>query len=352
MAGKTYAIPAQGAGHFKLLGQIRAVGDMRLDIPEGILNIGGNGKGYVLESRTDWNPTDAANQDGSLDALAVGDDVYLYAVQSDDGRAGLVASQNITVPGGYTSDNSRRIGGFHYGRWRPLSERYNASFNPSTIIVPTSVWDLGHRPTCDPTGMVEVIPGKLWADIYLSSEDGASWPETVPLSRFNATPLSGAEGYSRYLDLPRLAANAGKRLPTVAEFFVYADGAPQGNDGNNDTAWSATSNSGRTQTGAVAKAVSCTGVVDAAGNLWEPMLDHYDVGSTSGADYNWSRAIVENGKDASHNRGEICHRRWRMWIAGGRFDSGVQCGSRCVNSSSHPELVNALVGLRCVCDSL
>lgn len=352
MVQKTYAIPAQGAGHFGLLGSIRAVGDTRLDVPEGILNIGGNGKGYVMEPLTDWDPFVADNQDGSLDGLAVGDDVYLYAVQGDDGRAGLVASQNITVPGGYTADNSRRIGGFHYGRWRPLSERYNAAFVPPVQIVPTSVWDLGHRPTCDPTGMVEVIPGRLWADIYLNSEDGQAWPNTVPLSRFNATPLTGTEGYSRYLDLPRLLANAGKRFPTLAEFFVYADGAPQGNDGNNDTAWSATSNSGRTQTGAVAKSVSCTGVVDAVGNAWDPLSDHYDVGSTSSTPYVWDRAILENGKDASIPRGEVYHVRWRMWLAGGSFDSGAQCGARCAGSSYIPDYVRAYVGLRGVCDSL
>lgn len=352
MAEQTYVIPAQGAGYFQLMGQVRAVGAMRLDIPEGLLNIGGNGKGFLLARRTDWDPTAQENQDGSLDGLALGDDVYLYAVQGPDGRAGLVASKNITVPGGYTADNSRRIGGFHYGRWRPLSERYSVSFVPPVQIVPTSVWDLGHRPKCDPTGMVEVIPGKLWADIYLNSEDGQPWPNTVPLSRFNATPLTGTEGYSRYLDLPRLLANAGKRFPTLAEFYVYADGAPQGNDGNNDTAWSATSNSGRAQTGAVAKAVSCTGVVDAVGNVWDPLQDHYDVGSTSSAPYEWDRAIVNNGKDSGHPRGEIYHVRWRLWVAGGRFDSGAQCGARCAHSSNYPEYVYAHVGLRGVCDSL
>src|SRR5690625_1208687 len=106
MVQRTYAIPAQGAGSFDFMGSIVASGAMRLDIPEGVLNIGGNGKGYVMQSRTDWNPADAENQDGSLDSLTLGDDVYLYAVQGDDGRAGLVASTNITVPGGYTAANS------------------------------------------------------------------------------------------------------------------------------------------------------------------------------------------------------------------------------------------------------
>ncbi|MFW5901901.1 MAG: hypothetical protein ACOCTS_02550, partial [Thermodesulfobacteriota bacterium] len=99
MAEKKYAIPAQGAGHFKLMGEIEAAGDMLLDIPEGVLNIGGNGKGYVLEERNDWDPTESDNQDGSLDDIELGDDVYLYAVQDDSGAAGLIASQNTTVPG-------------------------------------------------------------------------------------------------------------------------------------------------------------------------------------------------------------------------------------------------------------
>jgi len=69
MVQRTYAIPAQGAGHFELMGAIEASGAMRLGVPEAILNIGGNGKGYVLEPLTDWDPTAVANQDRSLDAL-------------------------------------------------------------------------------------------------------------------------------------------------------------------------------------------------------------------------------------------------------------------------------------------
>ncbi|UXF57506.1 SUMF1/EgtB/PvdO family nonheme iron enzyme [Chromohalobacter phage YPCBV-1] len=349
MANKTYAIPAMGAGHFGMMGAIAAAGAMRLDVPEGILNIGGNGKGYVLPPLVDWDPTAIGNQDGSLDGLAVGDDVYLYAVQGADGRAGLVASTNITVPGGYTAATSRKIGGFHYGRVRTVADRYNKAIVPSVQIVPNSVWDLGHRPKCDPTGMVEVIPGRLWADIYLNSQGSGAWPETIPVSRFGVMPLSGAEGYSRYLDLPVLAANAGKRLPTLDEFYVYADGTPEGNDANNDTAWSATTNTDRAATGTVAKAVSCLGIVDAAGNLWEPMLGLYDQTTST---WEWDRTILQNGKDSAELRGELYHQRWRFWLAGGRFVSGVRCGSRCAHSATSPESVASYAGLRCVCDSL
>lgn len=356
MVQRTYAIPAQGAGHFQLMGSIVASGALRLDVPEGILNIGGNGKGYVLDPLTDWDPTAVANQDGSLDALALGDDVYLYAVQGDDGRAGLIASTNITVPGGYTADNSRKIGGFHYGRVRTVAQRYDTGIIPATQIVPNSVWDLQHRPTCDPTGMVEVVPGKLWVDIYLASEGSGVWPENIPVSRYGVAPIKD-DIYAR-VDFHLLARNAGKRIPTAEEFLTYAEGAPQGNAANNDTAWSATTNTGPTNTGAVAKAVSMFNVVDAAGNLWEWLDDHYDLGLENRTA--WSTDIVNVGKDAAFARGQTYTyvygasdtSSWRSFIGGGRFDDGVSCGSRCLSSSANPWYAHGHVGLRCVCDAL
>ncbi|MCZ0926426.1 hypothetical protein L0636_00805 [Halomonas janggokensis] len=349
-AGDKVIIPAQAAGFASLFGHIeKGTGDT-LNLPEGMLNIGGNTKGYLVNPATDWDPV--TNSDGSFTALALGDDVYLYAVQDASGIAQWVASKNSTVPTGYTADNSRKVGGFHYGRYRPASERYNKAFDPGTQILPNSCWDLQHRPKCDPTGMVEIIPGRLWADIYLNSEGSGAWPQTVPESRHGVTPLSGTEGYSRYLDLPVLAANAGKRLPFLNEFYVYADGTPEGNDGDNDTAWSATTNSDRASTGSVAKAVSCLGVVDAAGNLWDPCIDLHDVASESSVDYEWDRPILESGKDSGELRGELYHVRWRFFMAGGHWDIGVRCGSRCAYSNYGPGYVNSHTGLRCVCDSL
>lgn len=352
MVQRTYAIPAQGAGHFELMGSIEASGAMRLDFPEGILNIGGNGKGYVLEAVTDWDPTAVANQDGSLDALALGDDVYLYAVQSDDGRAGLIASTNITAPGGYTSANSRKIGGFHYGRVRPVANRYDTAYAPAVQIVPNSVWDLQHRPTCDPTGMVEVVPGKLWVDIYLNSEGSGTWPENIPVSRYGVPPIKD-DIYAR-VDFHLLARNAGKRLPSAEEFLTYAEGAPQGNYGNNDTAWSATTNTGPTNTGAVAKAVSMFNVVDAAGNLWEWLDDHYDLGDYNGSvtPYAWNQTAVDVGKDSATPRGAVFHVSWRSFFGGGGWADGVHAGARCLYTNAGPWHASGSVGLRGVCDAL
>ena len=194
-AGDKIVIPAQAAGFVSLFGYMgKGTGDT-LDLPEGMVNIGGNSLGYLLAAQTDWDPV--ANSDGSFAGLALGDDAYIYAVADASGTAQWVASKNSTVPDGETADTSRKIGGFHYGRVRELADAFSVGASLAVQIVPNSVWDLNHRPTCTPTGMVEVIPGKLWVDIYLASEDGAAWPDTVPLSRFDATPLTSAEGYSR-----------------------------------------------------------------------------------------------------------------------------------------------------------
>jgi len=260
------------------------------------------------------------------------------------------------VPTGYTASNSRKIGGFHYGRVRPVASRYDAAYAPAVQIVPNSCWDLQHRPTCDPTGMVEVVPGKLWVDIYLSSEGAGTWPENTPVSAYGATPIKD-DVYAR-VDFHLLTRNAGKRLPSAEEFLTYAEGAPQGNDANNDTAWSATTNTGPTSTGAVAKAVSMFNVVDAAGNLWEWLDDHYDLGLEGRAA--WSTAIVDVGKDAAFARGQAYTyvygtsdtSSWRGFLGGGPFDVGVRCGARCLHSVADPWGAYGTVGLRCVCDAL
>jgi len=339
MATQIYAIPAQGAGYFKLMGQIEAASAALLNIPEGLVNIGGNGLGYVLNEHLDWDPV--VNNDGTFSSLALGNDIYIYAVQQSDGRAELVASKNITVPSGYTADNSRRIGGFHYGRVRTIAQRYDAGVSLPVQIVPNSVWDLQHRPKCNPTGMVEVIPGRLWCDIYLASEDGTAWPDTVPLSVYNAVPLTGTEGYARGLEYPRLVRNAGKRMPTYAEMLMAAYGTPQGATGASD----------RINTGIHTDygfdCVSCLNVDQPSGNVWQ-VLDHYFDRCTSNS---WNNDL-NAGKDAAFSHGQWYGCDFRMAVFGGHWAYAAEAGARCVDLSSAPWGVLSAVGLRAVCDSL
>ena len=97
------------------------------------------------------NSTVVSIADGAsvtMPAMAAGTDYAIYATAS-----GLVASNNFTNPSGFTADDSRRIGGFHY---------------QDGVINDRSIWDLKFKPSAkDPRGMALVIGDSFWADIYL-----------------------------------------------------------------------------------------------------------------------------------------------------------------------------------------
>ncbi|WP_155957884.1 phage major tropism determinant [Fodinicurvata sediminis] len=326
------AVPADGPGHINLMGRLaKGTGDT-LDIPAGIINVGGAGEGFRLASATDWDPT--ANDDGTVTALALGDDVYIYAVQDSSGTAGLVASKNATYPDGYTADNSRKLGGFHYGRVRPLSDRYSAGATLPVQIVPNSVWDLKHRPTCDPTGMVEIWDGGPWIDIYLNSADGATWPDTMGLSVYDAAPVRNDNSPYAVWDFYWMAANAGKRLAMATEMMVAAYGIPggaQGGSGPNNTG---------DDTGYGFEAVSCKNIDQPSGALWHVT---WDIGNTDGS-YNGT----SQGQDSAFATGSARH---HTALTGGTWADGSTAGARC----SHYGLlwfVGGLYGFRAACDPL
>jgi len=350
-AGDIIIIPAQAAGFVSLMGSIsKGVGNT-LNLPEGMVNIGGNGKGYALAAQVNWDPYLATNNDGSFSAVTLGDDIYIYACQQTGGVAKWVASKNSTYPAGYTASTSRKIGGCHVGRYRGVANRYNTTYVPVVQIIPNSCWDLQHRPTCDPRGMVEVIPGSLWVDIYLNSEGSGVWPENVPVSAYGATIIRDTI-YSRS-DFHQLLRNAGKRLPSLEEFLVYAEGAPAGLDANNDQAWSATANTGPTTAGGVAKAVSMYNVADAVGNVWDWLDSHYDLGDFNGntTPVAFNKTVVDVGKDSSTPRGAVKHAAWKSVCGGGYWASGVNAGARCMDTYGHPWGAGGGAGMRGVCDA-
>ncbi len=324
------------AGNFEKSGN----GDL-INGPEIGLNIGGlSGRGRRLDSVTDWDPT--TNEDGTAASLALGDDVYIYAVPSGngDGQANLLASKNATVPDGFTAATSRKVSGFHFGRTRPLSEAHNSAYSPPTEIVWNSVWDLLNRPALAPVEGMARLKNGWWISIYLLSVGSGAGNETVPVSRYNATPIKD-DVFARR-DLPSIAANNGFFIPTASLFEEYAEGAPEGNDNDNDTAWADTSNSGPTATGTVAKAVSSWNIVDAAGNLFDWLDEQYNIGS--GFSHRESDADV--GMYSGANRGTVYSNDWRCAGGGGRFVYGAQAGSGALYWLATPGDAFGDVGLR------
>ena len=163
-----------------------------------------------------------ANLDQGSD-FAHGSDYYIYICDpgTDDQDEIYLISLNSSWPDGDAWDdtNTRKLGGFHYGRVRNVDD-YGRAINTSgsvrgsgwesntrVDIIPNSVWTTKHRPKCDPSGMV-YLGNALWGDIYLSSDDGANGLQSV----YGCTPITGTEGLNWYIAGER-ARRVGKRLP-------------------------------------------------------------------------------------------------------------------------------------------
>ena len=303
-------------------------------------------------------------------AFAVGSDYYVYICDSrqDAQDEQYIISLNSTYPSGWNASNSRKIGGFHYGRCRKINDNMQPVNSSGAIfgtgwesavsngILPRSVWTLGHRPKCSPEGMV-YLGGGTWVDIYLNSDDGAQGLK----SEYNCAPMTGTEGMNWYTFTERLM-KSGKRMPDYSEFCAYAFGSPQGLDGANTNAWTATTNTGRGTTGSVVNAVSAVGCVDAVGRVWEWLNDlitraehatntefHPTVA------WGWDKKSPLRDNATKYDVGNIYQYyaySLAALIAGGFWSNGVHAGARAVVCDSYPWNVYTYLGVRGACDSM
>lgn len=303
-------------------------------------------------------------------AFSVGCDYYVYICDSrqDAQDEQYIISLNSTYPSGWNASNSRKIGGFHYGRCRKINDNMQPVNSSGAIfgtgwesavsngIVPRSVWTLGHRPKCSPEGMV-YLGGGTWVDIYLNSDDGAQGLK----SEYNCAPMTGTEGMNWYTFTERLM-KSGKRMPDYSEFCAYAFGSPQGLDGANTNAWTATTNTGRGTTGSVVNAVSAVGCVDAVGRVWEWLNDLITRAEhATNAEYHptaawgWDKKSPLRDNATKYDVGNIYQYyaySLAALFAGGSWYYGVHAGARAVSCSNYPWSVGTYVGVRGACDSM
>lgn len=328
---------------------ITATGDKTLSVTGGcIIGVGGS---IFQTAETELT---VANLDEASD-FTHGHDYYIYICDpGDDSQDEIyMISENSTWPNGdeWDMDNTRKIGGFHYGRVRNVNEygqEVNAAgavrgsgweSNTKVAIIPNSVWTTAHRPKCDPAGMV-YLGNALWGDIYIASSDGGQGLQ----SAYNAMPITGTEGLNWYIANEK-AARVGKRLPSYAEWLVGAEGSPQGLDGSNANGHTATTNKARAAVGMIANAVSVKNVCDAVGDVWK-WLDEFCLDPTATA-WAWHNVIPGYGQIYMPSATAL-----RAFIAGGFWNGGVRCGSRTVGCGYCPWGVGTYVGVWCVCDSL
>lgn len=303
-----------------------------------------------LKSGTRWKayifPQDTEITTLDTGTFTLGVDYYVYLC--DNGDNGLVLiSANSTAPEGFHIDNSRKIGGFHYGRVRG-SITINDVITTGAVV-PNSVWDLRHRPKCSPEGMVYIGNG-VWVDIYLSSVNepiifsngnGSPLISGSAKSVFNAIPLTGSEGLSGF-NFIELAARSGKRLLTLEEWLQAAYGSPQG--GNNNNAWS--NASARAPSGTAPYAISLMNVVDCVGNVWE-WLNEFVI-KPDGTSSGWYNPMpgMNVGQLFTHS-GSI-----GQVSCGGMWLDGANAGSRSIDTYRNPWSIAIDHGARMACDSL
>ncbi|EOW9271469.1 TPA: hypothetical protein AB5C86_001932 [Vibrio cholerae] len=263
-------------------------------------------------------------------AMSAGVDYAIYATAD-----GLIVSSNFTVPDGYTAENSRRIGGFHYGDGE-IKER--------------SFYDLHYRPACDdPRGMVRTFAG-FWADIYLLN----TTPDLLGTSAYGAqiadgssTPkrpaVWGGDGAAQYSSFTQYVATEvlaayGKRLPNAHEFSVLAHGSVTGYAASGDPV----------TTKFDASARSLIGCEQVSGHMWQWGAEQWDRGNGSSG-YAWYAADTDSKGSVYSGLGS---EGVGASLFGGDWDHSGRAGSRCSIWNFEPWNSGANIAARGVCDHL
>lgn len=297
--------------------------------------------------------------------LTDGSDYAVYVCADGTVRADI----SFIAPSGYTTENSRMVGGFHYSAIPANTTLASGQFATSGQDViwnqqmldnikginKYSIWDLGWKPACsDPRGMAYVPELRIWVDIYLTNTTS----ELLGTSRHNSTAASGAalplkplaRGGNGVNTYPRLgwweaaeiAATAGKRLLTEREFNNAAVGVTENSSLE-------TANNPLT-TNFEPRYTSIYGLHQMTGCHWIWGEDHgtRDVGAAASA-WDW-RDVT-----ATPARGKIfietAYSDVRVLLGGNRTYGGSS-GSRAAAWNHYPWVSAWNIGLRAASDHL
>jgi hypothetical protein len=280
----------------------------------------------------------------TMPALTAGTDYAIYACA--DGT--LRADASFSAPSGYTTANSRKIGGFHYAPGGNATAMAGGNTTPQ--INEYSFWDLKFKPNCpDPRGMA-LVAGGFWVDIYLTGvdaitngtskynvaiADGASPPKIPSLFGGNGTTTYGT---LTWFEAMELATAFGKRCLSQQEFMAAMYGTTEATQsGGTDVPTTGVTGTGATSAWNVF--TSKWGVVQATGCMWIWGLDR---GGPYGAAA-WN-ANTE-GRGSEYNAPNAV-------LLGGRWGAGASCGSRCSLWDAVASFSGGSVGSRFSCDHL
>ena len=274
----------------------------------------------------------------TMPALTAGTDYAIYVCT--DGT--IRADSSFTAPSGYTTSNSRKVGGFHYAPGGNAAAQ--AGGNTTAQINEYSFWDLKWRPACpDPRGMT-LVGDAFWCDIYLTGVDH----HTNGTSKFNVTIADGASppkipskfggngstAYGSYTwwNAAEVLQSHGKSMLTYDEFAAAAYGTTEASSCGTDPV-STTCNT--TDDNFTSK----WGVIQSTGCLW-----------VWGAEFGGGAAAAAWAGDTGGRGSTYQKENVALW--GGDWGGGAISGSRCSNWYFAPTHSNVNIGSRGRCDHL
>lgn len=310
----------------------------------------------------------AADTAITMPALTGGTDYTIYACADGSIRA----DASTSAPTGYTTANSRKIGGFHYGLVAAGTTVAGGSFattgngmiwvqsNVDDIagINKFSLWDVKFRPACqNPAGMV-LVNGRTWVDIYLCSTDtAANGTSKASTNIASGTVLPkipaafGGDGTVTYPTLNWWVANElaranQKRMMWEHEFVAAAFGVTENQsiDATASTYPTTVRNAGYT---------SKHGIEQASGHQWTWGHDsnfYSEVASPAGS---WKDVNGNNG--AGTGRGQdytFGTNGLSRVLLGGSRSYGANSGSRASGWYGYPWYSIWAVSLRAACDHM
>lgn len=280
----------------------------------------------------------------TMPALTAGTDYAIYACT--DGT--IRADSSFSAPSGYTTANSRKIGGFHYAPGGNAPAQAGGDTTPA--INAYSFWDLKFKPSCpDPRGMA-LVAGGFWVDIYLTGvdaitngsskynvtvADGSSPPKVPSLFGGNGTTTYGTYTWFEAMEM---GAAFGKRCLSQQEFMAAMYGTTEEvQSGGTDVPTTGVTGTGATSAWNVF--TSKWGMVQATGCMWTWGLDR---GGPYGA-ASWN-ANTE-GRGSEYNAPNAV-------LLGGSWGHGASCGSRCSVWNNVASFSADYIGSRFSCDHL
>lgn len=271
-----------------------------------------------------------------MPALSGGTDYAIYACT--DGT--IRADASFSAPSGYTTADSRQIGGFHYGLVAPGTTVAGGSFATTgngmiwtqpdvdrlAGINEYSLWDLKFRPRCDPRGMA-LVAGGFWVDLYFTgtnhiadgtSRAGSDVASGTVLPRIPL--IFGGNGTTTYTGLTwwnaaEIAQSHGKALLTHAEFCAAAFGVTEAQSlgGASVTIPATAREPGYT---------SRYGLEQATGHVWVWCAD---ASTRPDGTAVWAWRNVTGGRGQMYLYSDVGNVRC---LSGGTRDSGSSSGSR------------------------